>query len=161
MDSVTVIMAVFFLAICLMPFVLAATGSKKREKQLLRSLAEIAKQHNCSLSQQDSCKDMAIGLCENGNALIFFRQGKNKTTSEYIDLSEVKSCKLIHLSKTVSAKEGPHKITEALGLSFSFTSKNKAELVLDFFKVDENFQLSGELKLAEKWLQIIKLQKMR
>jgi hypothetical protein len=155
MDLVTVFIGVFFLAICMMPFILAARSNKKKDKKLLHSLADVAKLHNCTLSQQDFGKEIAIGLCENNNALIFFRQGKNKTTAEYVNLSEVKNCKLIHSSKTVPDKEGTHKSSETVGLSLSFIHKHKPNLILDFYKVEENYQLSGELKLAQKWVHII------
>jgi hypothetical protein len=155
MELGSTLVAAVLVAVCVLPFWLISRNRKKAEKRILQALADIASQHNNKIVQQELCGDLAIGLTENDQAVVFYKEGKTTVTAEYIPLAEVQSCKVINVSRTTDNKNGNNKVTDKLELVFSFTDAKKPEVVLPFYNTQEQLQLIGELQLIQQWAKIV------
>ena len=155
MDTETIILTAIIIAICSLPFIIMSVSSKKRKTQLLQSLSKIAQQNNCKITKRDLCGNLALGLDENSNALFFFKKGDEKETALYIDLNDIKNCKIIDTRKAQKNKANSFKEIEKLELGFSPIEQNKRDIVLEFYNYNESISLNGELELMKKWLKII------
>lgn len=150
MDLGSTIVGTIILVICIVPFVIMHYNSVKKENKMLQSLNEIAQQHNCNISQHEFCGDFVIGLDENKNFVFFFKQKKEKAISQFVDLSEIQTCKAVKSTRTIKSKDGDVRIPERVVLSYIPTNKGKAETRFELYD-EENVQLIGELQLVDKW----------
>lgn len=158
MDSATFIIGAISIAIFILPFAVTRMNRKKQEKQLLQSLSNLAKQHNCKITQHEFCSDFVIGLDENANSLFFFkrhRQNGNKETAHHINLSEFQNCNIINKNRVVKSNGSDSKVIDRLELSFTPVAKNQPAFLLELYNSEESFQLVGELQLIEKWSKLI------
>ncbi|MBE0654817.1 MAG: hypothetical protein IH594_13530 [Bacteroidales bacterium] len=151
MDPVSIIIGIFFLALFIVPFIIMSRKGKKSEKQLLQTLAGIAEQHKCKLSQHEISGDFGIGLDEKKNFVFFCKNTTGQETRQAIDLAGIQLCRLIKSSRTVNSKEGKHEVIERLELGLIPTAKDRPEVRLEFFNAETGRQLNGELQSVENW----------
>lgn len=152
MDLGTTIIGLICIVICAIPFVLTVRGKKKKEKQLLSSLKDLAKQQNCDISEYEVCGFYAIGVDKTKNFAFFSFKKKELTKQQFVDLSTIKSCKIANIGKSTS-KNG--KVIERLNLNFSPNDENRSNTAFEFYNVDVNYQLCGELESIKKWNSLI------
>ena len=152
MDPVSIIIGIFFLALFIVPFIIMSRKGKKSEKQLLQTLAGIAEQHKCQLSQHEISGDFGIGLDEMKNFVFFCTNTTGQEIRQAIDLTGIQHCRLIKASRTINGKEGKHEVIERLELGFVPIAKDRPEIRLEFFNAEAGRQLNGELQSIEKWL---------
>lgn len=155
MDLNSAIAGAIMIAICILPFISMSRSRKKRDKQMLQSLTEIAKQHYCQISQHEFCGNFVIGIDEIKNSIFFHKHLKNNIIEQFIDLTNIKNCKVINLGRSIKTEEGIQKVIDKLELAFIPTSKDKSEITLEFFNSDVTTQLYGELPTIEKWSKLI------
>ncbi|HET6245272.1 MAG: hypothetical protein H0V01_02025 [Bacteroidetes bacterium] len=136
MDLGSAIIGAILIAICIVPFILMSRGRKKREKQILQSLTDIAVQHNCQISQHEFCGDFVIGIDEAKNFVFFHKQRKDRVIEQFIDLAKIQNCKVINSNQTITNKDGNYKVIDKLELSFIPIAKEKTEITLEFFNSD-------------------------
>lgn len=148
MDLGTAIIGILCVAVCAMPFVLTSRSKKKREKQLLGSIKELANRQNSEITQHETCGNFAIGIDETKNFLFFHLDTKEEAKQQVVDLSSISICK-------VSRKNSKSQTIEQLDLELIPTDKNKPKIVLEFYNVDLNYQPSGELDSIENWSKLI------
>jgi hypothetical protein len=158
MDLGTIVIAAILVAICGMPFLLIGMNRNKRKKSMVRALRHVAALHHSTLSLYEICGDIALGLSESENTFIFLKKSGEQETSSCIRLSEVRHCTLSNTSKTVKSKSGDYNVIEQLALHLVYKQAQKPEEVLEFYNLNGNLQLDGELQLLEKWTKIIKEQ---
>ncbi len=157
MDTATLTIGLISIAICAMPFVLMSVSKSNKKKYLFNSLSGIAAQQNCELTQYETSGNIAIGMDKSAGVVFFFRKptdDSRKGIGQFVNLAEVRECKLIKTSAPPMNKNSGGK-TERLELSFSLLTDNKKEMRWELYNADENPQLVGELELAEKWVKII------
>lgn len=155
MDLETAITGAIFIAIFSLPFIFMLNGRKKKEKLILQSISAIANNHNCKLSQHDLCEEFAIGLDETANHLFFLKKANDKEVSQYVNLAEIKSCKVIKTEHNIGNKLDNYKSIDNLDLHFSFLDKNNPDIILTFYNAEENLELNGEVQTIEKWAKIV------
>ncbi|MDW7692652.1 hypothetical protein R9C00_12045 [Flammeovirgaceae bacterium SG7u.111] len=154
MDLGTAIVGMICIAVCAMPFALISRNIKKKEKQLLESIKELAKQHNHEITQHEICGNYVIGTDVSKNFLFFQLNTKKEVKQQFIDLSTIKSCNISNISR----KTANGKVVERLDLELIPKDKNMSVIVLEFYSIDLSFQLNGELQSIEKWNNLIKKQ---
>lgn len=154
MDLGSTIIGAILIAIFVVPVILMNRNNKKREKKTLQLLINIANEQNCKISKYEICSDFIIGIDESENFIFFFKQKKEVAISQYVDLSEIKICKVLKSTRTIRSKNGNVEITEKVKLSFIPKNKDKAETSFEMYD-DENTQLSVELQLVDKWSRLI------
>ncbi|MFA5432545.1 MAG: hypothetical protein WC319_06685 [Candidatus Paceibacterota bacterium] len=148
MDWGTAIVGLIMLLICIVPFVIMYYNRKKKENKMLQSLNEIAKPHNCKISQHEFCGDYVMGIDESRNFVFFFKQKKEEAISQFVDLSEIQICQVV--KKAISTYS-----TQRLELVFLPTNKSKTETKFELYDEEVNTQLSGELQFVDKWAKQI------
>jgi len=154
MDLGSTIIGAIMMAICFMPFILMSRSRKKKRKQILQSLTEVAKRHNCLLGQHEFCGDFIIGFDQNTNFVFFFKQKKEEAISQFVDLSEIQSCQAIKSIRSIKNNRDNVSFIERVELSYIPMDKYKAEIKFELY-CEENTQLSGELQLVDKWVEQI------
>lgn len=155
MNSGTAITGAIFIAIFMLPFILMLNGRKKKEKKLLQSILAIANNHHCKISQQEASEEFAIGLDEAENQLFFFKKTTDKEIAQHVNLKEIKSCKVIKAGAKTGNKDESYKTLDKLDLNFSFLDQKNPDISFTFYNSDENFGLNGEIKMIEKWANIV------
>lgn len=154
MDLGSIIIGAILIAVCTVPLVIMNRNGKKRERQALKSLTNIANQQNCSISKYEACGDFVIGMDEIKNFVFFYKQKNEETISHCVDLSEIHICRAVKTRRTVKSKGGSEDIIERIKLSLIPKNKEKAEVKFELYG-DEDTQLNGELQLVDRWAKQI------
>jgi len=155
MDWGTAIVGLISILICIVPFVIMYYNRVKKENKMLQSLNEIAQQHNCKIGQYEFCGDYVMGIDENRNFVFFFKQKKEVAISQFVDLSEIQTCRMVKKTRNVKNDIGSLGFIERVELSFTPTNKNKGETKFELYDEEINMQLSGELQFVDKWTKQI------
>lgn len=156
MDSGTLIIAILFILVCSIPFIIMVRNSKKREKQFLRMLLEIAGKDNCELSVHDFLTHAAISIDNKTNMVFFVKKVNSTETHQLVTLAEIQSCHLVNAARTGSNEDGLFKIIDRLELVLESHDKSKADIILEFYNsAYSSPTLTVELQLAEKWCKVI------
>lgn len=152
MDITNTIIGIVFLLLILVPIYVINNNVKKRKKQLLSTLNELAFDENTNFSETDFWNNTSgIGL--KGNILAFFRKVGEVQLHEVVDLKEVKKCSLIQFDKYGNIPKNNHEINE---LALHLTLNDHKEINLVFFHIDaKNFIIGEEFRIAKKWQDII------
>ena len=148
-----IIIGVVLAAVFVVPFMFAGRNSKKRKKQMLLALRTLAIQHNGNISIHEFCSDFVIGMDEAKNYVFFYKKSEGKENTNFIDLAEIKSCR-VHILRREGVK-GADKVIDKLDLSFTPHDKTKKVIDLEFYNTDVSSVLSGELQAVEKWSKLI------
>lgn len=151
MDLGNIIFGAIILAICIGPLVIMYYRSVNQDNKMLKSLKDIAKQHNCNISQHEICNNFAIGLDENNNYVFFFKQKEQEISiSQFVNLSEIQNCKAEKRTSFTKVKDENITFFEKIELKFIPSNKSKAEITFELY-TPENRQLNGELQLVDRW----------
>ncbi|TLP80236.1 hypothetical protein [Maribacter sp. ACAM166] len=140
-------------ALCAMPFVLTNRNTKNKEKLVLMSLKDVAKQHDCEITEYEIFGHYAIGIDNVTKSVCFILNTRKVIKQQFVNLSTVNNCEITNVSRSLAQKG---KIIDRLNLNLSPIDKNKPDTVLEFYDADVNYQLSGELQSIEKWNKLIK-----
>ena len=156
MDSSTTITVGIFILICIILFVIINSNKKKRAKQYLLPLNELAENKDCTISLYDIWSDSVIGIDETKNIVFTIRKTKEKETNLAVNLAEIFRCRVAEVSRTSGPKEGNIKAFDRIDLVFASKDKSKADVVVEFYNANtDRLTLTGELQLAEKWCKIV------
>jgi hypothetical protein len=156
LDLGTLLIGFFALLCCIVPFVIDYRSRKKKENNLLQALKKFAQQQNCQINQYDICQKFIIGIDKTKNNVFFYKQEKDITVEQSINLADIQTCKVITSHKTMTNARGSYKAVVKLELSF--ISNSKAEQKLEFFNADISPQFEGEIQLIEKWCKLVNVQ---
>ncbi len=150
MDFSSIIIGAISLLFCIIPFALMYYIRIKKENKMLQSLNAVAQLHNCRISQHEFCGDFVLGLDENTNFVFFFKQKKNESITQFVDLSEIQTCQAVKQARSSARKDGNVSITEKIEMRYIPTNKGKTETRFELY-IDDSSQLSGELQFVDKW----------
>lgn len=152
MDLGTIIIGSVGVAACAMPFVITNRNKKKKEKQLLTMLKDLAKKHNSEITQHEILGYYAIGVDENKKSVSFLLRSEAEITPQFVNLATIKKCEISNVYK----ETGNHgKQLDQLNLRLSNNDKSKPDIVLEFFNAEVSYQLSDEFDSLEKWNRMI------
>lgn len=155
MNSGTTIVGLIMVLICIIPFVIMSYNKKSKQRKMLKSLNDIAKQQQCSINQHEFCGDYIIGIDEKRNFVFFFKQKNETSVSQYIDLPEIQFCQAVMKSRNLKYNTENVSIIEHVALSFSPTNKKKASESFELYDEEINMQLTGKLQFVDKWTALI------
>lgn len=148
------IMGIIGVVLCAMPFIITNRNRKKKEKQMLKTLKDLAKQKGYEITEFEVCGDYVIGIDLTKNVIFFQLKSKEEVNIQFVDLSTIKKCHVSNISRTSSND----KIIERLELILTPTEKNKPEIIFEFYNVELSYQLSGEFQSIEKWNELVQKQ---
>lgn len=156
MDSNTTLAWGIFILFCFILFVIVKSNKRKKTKQYLLPLNELAKDKNCTISRYDIWSGSVIGIDETQNIVFAIRKTKEKEIHVVVNLDEIFRCRLAEASHTSGAKGGNIKAFDRIDLVFSNKDKSKADVVVEIYNVNtDRLTLTGELQLAERWCTLV------
>ncbi|APQ15976.1 hypothetical protein [Maribacter hydrothermalis] len=140
-------------ALCAMPFVITNRSRKRKEKQMMASLTEVASKHNCQITEYEIFGHYGIGVDTQKKFVFFISKSGEVLNQQYANLATIKTCEITNIGKSYAKKE---KITARLLLTLFSKKINEPDTVFEFYDAEINFQLSGEFQSIEKWNKTIK-----
>lgn len=155
MDWGTALIGLIVILITLLPFVVMYYNRVKMVNKMLHALNENARHHNCKINQHELCGDFILGIDENSKFVFFFKQKKEEDISLFVDLTKIQSCMVGTKTKHLKNDSGSHSKVEQVELSFVPTQNGKEATKFELYDVEKNYQLSGELQIADKWSKLI------
>lgn len=150
----TIISATLILLI-IVPLTLMQLKKKNREQLLLKSLKNLSKQQNCTLTKYDVNSDFAIGLDQATKTLFYYKDTVLEHISKHVNLSQFKDCEVLEVRQNNSKNKLGE--IENLNLVLHPFNKNDALETLKIYNSTENYQLNGEVDLIKKWKELISL----
>jgi len=141
--------------VCISPIVIMHYYRERKVKKMLQALREMAQQQNCNISQHEFCGDFVLGMDEVKKFVFFHKYRKENPISQYIDLADIQTCKVVKQSRSVKMEQETVSMTDRVELNFIPVNKGQEEQSFILFDEAINKQLSGELQFSEKWVQII------
>ena len=152
MNSGTLIIAGAFLFFCILILWRLSRSNHKREKLLLQSLRLLAASSNSSIQQHDTWNNSVIGI-DNTSSILFCITNVNGNTTEYvINLSTMRSCRIVTTEKKGYHREDQYHAAEKLELVFTPTENRKPEIIVNFFDAaSDGPVVTGELFYIKKW----------
>jgi hypothetical protein len=151
MELGTSLVGLVILAICILPIWLMRRNNRKKEEHLINGLRSIAAAHHRELGAYDCGFEFAIGMAQTNDFVFFYKTGKEKPLAQYVALNTIRKCQIDHIRRSVKSKEENKSFVERLTLTFIPKDREADTIQLEFFNADEQFQLSGEQQLIEKW----------
>jgi len=147
MNLGSTIIGIICITLCALPFILTSANRKKKEKQLLNALKEIAQEHQSGITQHDIFGYCAIGLDELKKSVSFILRTDDAIKPQFVNLSTISSCEIANITKS--------KHLDRLYLKLKPIDKNQPEMAFEFFNADVNYQLNDELQSIGKWNTLI------
>ncbi|MBU2996406.1 hypothetical protein KO500_08165 [Cellulophaga baltica] len=151
MNSGITITVLIIATICSMPFVMMVMNRKKREKIMINSVTKIADKNDCRLNDYDVFTNFMIGIDDFNNTLFYANKNQENIDVNYINLSEIKNCKVKTITNNDKKIKGKSSFTMINELNLLLTPFDKPDLKVTFYNSDSNMQLSNELMVAKKW----------
>jgi hypothetical protein len=156
MDTGSALIGLIIVLLCALPFILLGNSQKRKEKQLVRSLSQLAEKKNGHIDQYETGRDFAIGLDRVGGAVFFYKNLAGQESSQYIRLAEIEQCDVKSVSRNQSPEKGSRRHIDEVQLIFIPIHKDEAVIKLELYNSEENLQLDRELQLAEKWKKLLR-----
>lgn len=151
-----IIIGIILVIIGVVPVILINNNYKKGEKKSMKALNDLAAKSNCTITQFDLLNKRTIGIDRINRKLFFIKSFSSQNVEREIDLSKIKKCQIINTSRTVKNKDGNYKITEKIELEFTNIDNAKRAAQIEWFDVaNDNFMLSNDYQLIEKWEKLI------
>ena len=155
MDLGTTITALIVICVCILPFALISYSNKKRRKQILNTLIELANQNNTCLMQVDIWHQTGIGIDKKKEWLFFVKYIDKVKTPQKIACQDISKCIILNNSRNEQHDGSQYSIVDNLELCFIHQDKNKEDVKWEFYNSQTNTAvISGEKQLVEKWHKI-------
>ncbi|WP_347158736.1 hypothetical protein [Pontibacter chitinilyticus] len=152
MDFVTTTIGLLCIILLILPFLYVSRKNKLKSRKLLQDFLDRADQQQLTISHYDFWDPFyAIGIDKNKKRLFYTRSQTGTAQQVLIDLSEVGRFWVNKLSKETHG----NMVIDHIELVFSYRNQKHQEKVLEFYSKEENLNLTDELRLSEKWKQII------
>lgn len=151
MDTKTIIIGLIIILACVIPFIIAQTLKRKKTKQAIQQLNQLAFQHGCRITEYEMCGNYLIGVDENELFLFFIKYYDGQYYNQFVDLKNVQLCKIKDTSRIANNTT----IIEKLELVLIPKDKTEQEIRLEFYDNDIAMQLYGELQSIEKWYTLV------
>jgi hypothetical protein len=143
------------IVLCLAPFIYMSKKRKILENNLLKKLNAMAEELNCNISEYEINTFFVIGIDIEKKYVFHYYLNQSDESTHCINLSMIKSCKLINTSHSLTNNGSKCQILDKLELKFISKKPENNQINLLFFNSEISVQNRGELKSAERWVQSI------
>jgi len=145
--------AAFILIIIFLPIYLLNKTGNTYLKKLTKKLDAIAFNNKIKLNQKEGWGNTCIGIDTTQQKLLY-KRGLETDDYSFIDLRDIDSCEYL---KEATQKRVDKAIVNRLAtLDLKFTlKKNKAQILLNFYDIDNGYSEDFEMKRIENWIKII------
>lgn len=152
MDLTSIIIGIFAMAFFIVPIVYIQSAQKKKRKAFLKNFLILAEQQQLSITQHELWNQYyALGLDANSNKLLYLKKRNDEEQKVLIDLAEVENCSVLNTKRTI----GDNIIIDRLALVFRFRNPKRSPQTIEFYDREVSLSLNEELKLSEKWKDLI------
>lgn len=152
MDLTSAIIGLCAIACFVVPVVYIQYAQKKKKKEFLANFLNLAGRQHINITQHEQWNQYyAIGLDGGTNKLFYLKKKDGQEQTALIDLNEVETCSVVNKQRKVHEDI----IIERLDLAFKYRNPKAGEKVLEFYDKEVSMALNEELKLVEKWKNII------
>lgn len=156
MDFSVLLIGIITISALVLPFVFSYRSDARKAKKNYILFSQLAAEKSLAITQVDVLTNGIIGIDNDKNKLGF--APLDLSFFKIIELEKVDKCRLRNNSRTVGTKANAYTVTESIELEFNFINKKEQVYSINFYDASKNFQLRGELQLAEKWQKIISRQ---
>lgn len=152
MDLSSIIIGLCAIAFFVVPIVYVQSAQKKKRKAFLKSFLSLAEQQQLNITQHEVWNQYyAIGLDASTNKLLYLKKRNGEEQKVLIDLAEVEECSVVNSKRTMQ----DNIIIDRLALAFRFRNPKRAAQTIEFYDKEVSMALNEELRLSEKWKNII------
>lgn len=156
MDTTSIIIGLFFVAIFIVPIWLIQRSQNKGKGTLSKSFKEAASSNGLSISTSDYWANAyCIGIDEKNNKLLYVAHKESGDKVVVVDLSTLEKCSIER--KTHQSGTGKHQetVTDHLDLKLIHNDAMHTSDRLEFYDESTSLHMNGEQILLEKWQKII------
>lgn len=154
MDLKTIIIGLIISVIIMFPLVYIQFAQNRKKKNTRKVFMVKAIKSNIKISEADFWGTYyAIALDESQSKLIYSKKVDSENQWLEIDLNAVTDCYIQKTDRKIKNKTTNKVETDKIDLVIS-TKENV--LVLEFYNIDVNIEMTKENQLLEKWLPLIK-----
>lgn len=140
----------------ILPIVIAQQIQKKKIKQKIAEVSAMALQNGSALGQHEVEHKVIIGLSEDGSRVFYYPYKHEGASIKTIPLEGVKNCRLSVEGHAANYGGESQQVIDKVELLFIPIEKLKQTLSLNLYDSDlDGLQLSGQQKLAERWVKLI------
>lgn len=146
MDSESVLLGMALLCACAIPIVFMYFKNSKKKQAIFQMFLTHAQTSNADISTHEIFNNYILALNQNKQIFYFFNNNSEHQKIHRLDLNEVKD---IQLDKHLDAQ---NKRIEKLNLVFVPKKSTQQPVVIELYNHEFTFQMSGELQLAQRWV---------
>lgn len=154
MDKSSVIIGIVFLVLIVVAIYFISNSGKKNRKKLLNNFIEQTKKKNLSLADHEIINNFVFGIDISAGKFVFWNKEIEDDGLKVIDLSSVSGCDVLKNYGTTGKKSDDEK-PEKVSLVLTYKSKSIPDSRFVLFNAPTDLSLRNELKLAEKWNELI------
>ncbi|MFZ2898533.1 MAG: hypothetical protein WA004_07925 [Saprospiraceae bacterium] len=159
MDIGTIIIAVVFLAAFTLPFYFFGRNKKSGSKGLTQAFSQAAAKAGLNIAGPECWNNMyCIGLDPQAGKILYLKVKNGAAQETVIDLAEIEKCRVANHTKSGVAHNQATKVVDKIELVFTPFAAHHNEKTLEFYSLAESLTIGNELKLAEKWKQLVEQQ---
>lgn len=157
MDTGTLVVGAILILLFISPFVIfGSRGKKNKEKDLLKSLDDLASRNNCTIKDHQYWNNSAIGMDAANKMLFYFYKSEKQTYDRIIKLVEVQSCRIDIARHKTGTKSEDQQVIDNISIILEFKEKKRVPAHLLFYDSEtDSLNLNDELQLAEAWAKNI------
>lgn len=156
MDTTSIIIGLFFVAIFIVPIWLIQRSQNKSKGTLSKSFKQAASSNGLTITMSDFWANLySIGVDEKNNKLLYLAHKESGDKVVVVDLSTLEKCSIER--KTHQSGTGKHQetVTEHLDLKLIHNDAMHTSDRLEFYDESTSLHMNGEQILLEKWQKII------
>jgi len=150
MEIGVLIITAILVTIVILPFIAMARGSRKKQNDLYTHLESFAVPHKGHVTEYDTLNNFAIGMDSQTKHVYFYKKTPKAEIHQDIDLGKIRSCSVEKKMHSTRNGKNTSEVLDGIRLAFSPAGGALPEF-FELFDADENFQVSGELDIADKW----------
>lgn len=153
MNTQVNIITVIILIIIFLPIYLLNKTGNTYLKKLAKKLDAIALNNNLKLDQKEGWGNTCIGI-DTAQQKLLYKRGLETDDYIFIDLREIESCE--YLKEATQKRVDKTIVNQLATLDLKLTlKKNKTQMLLNFYDMDNGYIEDFEMKRIENWIKII------
>lgn len=157
MDFQTLIIGLIITTIILIPLVYIQLSQKSKRKQIRQEFLKEVQKNKLQLSTVEYWGTFyAIAIDTKANKLIYSKKENQENIWIELDINSITDCTIAKTERIIKNKTTQKVETDRIDLQITSKGKNPNIVLLEFYNVDINLEMTDEKLLLEKWQSLIK-----
>lgn len=153
MDSVAIVTIIVIVLSIVLIVTLQILMKYLKKNKNHQKITQLAKEHQCKISSFEFDSSIIIGIDHETDFLFFINTRNN--TQDALNLANFKSVKVNHVVRRIGTDKNIQLITDRVELVLSPKNNKNPDFAFELYNSNYAFHLGNELKIAEKWQEII------